>query len=176
MAQTYVDTFFFDGALSANEITTRVGRNAILVSSLVHEDASAAMQRLASFAEVGVGAFFTHFYSPLDRLQNLPVILWRNRDIQYVNDICEIRAAISRIVGEPEGALFLAPPRFLLSEYGQANEFKFFSFDCSLRNGAWGKDVLSLSNALDEQIAAFWSTRFVNAKIVRTMVLRSVMG
>ncbi len=173
MAQTYVNTFFFDGALSIDEVSTRVGPDATPASTLVFENIRAATRRLA-WASAGIGTFFVHFYSPLDRLHGLSSVLWRNRDIQYVEDIGEIRKAISELVGETEDKLFLAPSPFLVSKYEQASDCKFFTFDCALRKGNWRKEVLSISAALDGQIAEFWATRFDNTKTVRTMVLRSV--
>ena len=90
MAQTRVDSFFFDGNLSAAEVSRRVGQEASPASSLPMENSRAATKRLA-WANGGMSTVFVPYKSPVDRLRGLPMTLWRNRDIQYVKDIAEIR-------------------------------------------------------------------------------------
>ncbi len=174
MAQTRVDSFFFDGNLSAAEVSRRVGQEASPASSLPMENSMAATKRLA-WANGGMSTVFVPYKSPVDRLRGLPMTLWRNRDIQYVKDIAEIRKAISLAAGEDEDKLFLSPSVDNLRRFEQPSDCEFFSFDCSLRGGTWSEAIVSLSEALDIQISEFMATRFNSGvKKLCTMVLRMV--
>lgn len=174
MPRTFVDTWFVKGALDAETVAQRIGEDrAILATSLVCENSRAAARRIYQKSD-GLGVFFAHFYTNRDRLRGLPSVMWRDRDVQYVEDIKAIRTAIVAITGEDEATAFPTVNDGFLRRFDIPSDAELFPFDCSLRAGEFSEAVRSLSDALNEQIAEFMASRFKTGAVeVATMVFRA---
>ena len=177
MARTLVDTYFFDGALTEEQISSRVGGNAIVVNPDWYVgDIRSAFHKLRKL-DVASGVVGIHYYGKRDRLLGLSPTLWNNRDAKFVDDIRLIRKAIMDEIGDhDEEKLFPSVNKSIRREFDIPDDAPCFDFDRSFVGGNFPRNVKNLADALDEQIRDFLKTRFIQTFEPRTLVMKVVVS